>query len=122
MLSELLVERVRTIFTHTIDVKVVIMGGKCKEVLAWRISSYFTPLLSILKTSNLAIKIVKITNGNLSHIAAHGQMIVLRGVADCSSLLIRRIDTHRACSHCLDLLLAGRFMIRYCAFTFESAC
>ena len=92
VLRERLVKSVRAIVAHSVDVEVVVMGGEGKILLIWGIAGNLAPFLCVLQGGDLSVKVVEVTDGYFSHVAANDQVIVFGGVADGSGLLVGRVD------------------------------
>ena len=92
VLSEGLVKSVCALVAHRVDVEVVVMGGESKILLIWGIAGNLAPFLCVLQAGDLSVKIVEVTDGYFSHVAANDQVIVFGGLADGSGLLVSRVD------------------------------
>lgn len=111
VLGKGLVKGVCAVVAHRVNIEVVIVRGKGKELLTGRVAGALTPLLSVLQGSNLAVEVVEVSNGDFAHVGADHEMVVLSRVADSSCLLVSRVDGHRASSDSLDLGIVRRLVV-----------
>ena len=121
VLGEGLVKGVGTIVTDRVNVKVVVVRGEGQEFLAGRVAGALAPLLSVLQRSNLAVEVVKVSHGDLTHVGADNEVVVLSRVADGSSLLVARVDGHRAGGDGLDFLVVCGLVVRHGSLAVKSA-
>jgi len=92
MLGEVLVQFVLAVFTNLIDIKVIVVGGNSKVVLAGGVSCHLRPLL-VLQRSDLLVEVVEVTNANLSHVVHNCDVLVLGGENDGTRLLVSGVYT-----------------------------
>lgn len=70
MLREWLIKCVFSRITNWVNVNNVVVRASGEEVFARRVSHDFAPLLGFFEWADFLIKVVIITNGNLSHVVA----------------------------------------------------